>query len=206
VTYLLISTGAGEVICVTAALAFGLPVPFTAVQLLWLNLVTNGIQDVALAFEAQEPGVLDRTVRPARERVFDRVMIERTLLGGAVFGLIGFAAWLSWMQEARSVEESRNLMVQLFVLFEIFHIGNSRSERISLFRMSPRRNPILLLGTLAAISVHVAALYLPFTQQLLGVAPVGLDEWLTLAVLASTIIFVMEAHKFWSKRRALAGP
>jgi magnesium-transporting ATPase (P-type) len=201
VTYLLLSTGAGEVFCVTAALAFGLPVPFTAVQLLWLNLVTNGIQDVALAFEAGEPRVLDRPVRPARERVFDRVMIERTLLGGAVFGLIGFAAWLWWMHEGRSVAESRNLMVQLFVLFEIFHIGNSRSERISLFRLSPRRNPILLLGTLAAISVHLAALYLPFTQELLGVAPLGVNEWLTLAALAATIVVVMEAHKLWSRRR-----
>jgi len=201
VTYLLISTGAGEVICVTAALAFGLPVPFTAVQLLWLNLVTNGIQDVALAFEAGEPRVLDRSVRPARERVFDRIMIERTLLGGAVFGVIGFAAWLWWMHEARSIAESRNLMVQLFVLFEVFHIGNSRSERISLFRLSPGRNPILLLGTLAAISVHMGALYLPFTQELLGVAPLSVNEWLTLAALASTIVVVMEAHKFWSNRR-----
>ena len=204
VTYLLISTGAGEVVCVTAALAFGLPVPFTAVQLLWLNLVTNGIQDVALAFEAPEPGMLDRPVRPARERIFDRVMIERTLLAGAVFGVIGFAAWMFWMSEGRSVAESRNLMVQLFVLFEIFHIGNSRSERISLFRLSPRRNPILLLGTLAAISVHAAALYLPFMQELLGVAPLTGGEWLTLAVLAATIVVVMEAHKLWSQQRHAA--
>ncbi|NNL66370.1 MAG: HAD-IC family P-type ATPase, partial [Myxococcales bacterium] len=201
VTYLLISTGAGEVICVTAALAFGLPVPFTAVQLLWLNLVTNGIQDVALAFEAREPGVLDRPVRPTRERVFDRIMIERTLLGGAVFGVIGFAAWLGYMNEGRSVPEARNLMVQLFVLFEIFHIGNARSERISLFRLSPRRNPILLFGTLAAIGLHVGALYLPFTQKLLGVAPLRVDEWVTLAAMAATIVVVMETHKLWSNRR-----
>jgi magnesium-transporting ATPase (P-type) len=201
VTYLLISTGLGEVICVTAALAFGLSVPFTAVQLLWLNLVTNGIQDVALAFEAGEPRVLDRTVRPARERVFDRVMIERTLLGGAVFGVIGFGAWLWWMHEGRSVAEARNLMVQLFVLFEIFHIGNSRSERISLFRLSPLRNPILLLGTLAAMSVHLSALYLPFTQELLGIAPLSANEWLTLIVLAVTIVVVMEVHKAWLNRR-----
>ena len=152
-----------------------------------------------------DPGVLDRPVRPARERVFDRIMIERTLLAGAVFGLIGFASWLWWMHEGRSVAEARNLMVQLFVLFEIFHIGNSRSERISLFRLSPRRNPILLLGTLAAIGVHVGALYLPFTRELLGVAPLALDEWLTLAALAATIVVVMEAHKRWSSRRELPG-
>nr|MDJ0789781.1 HAD-IC family P-type ATPase [Myxococcota bacterium] len=197
VTYLLISTGAGEVLMVASALILGLPVPLTAVQLLWLNLVTNGIQDVALAFEAGEPGTLDRPPRPPRERIFDRVMIERTLLAGAVFGGIGLAAWIAWMEQGVPVEEARNRMVQLFVLFEIFHIGNCRSERISLFRLSPARNPILLVGTLAALGVHLAALHLPLTQRVLGLAPLGLGEWMTLASYAIAIVVVMEIHKLW---------
>ncbi|MAE96334.1 MAG: ATPase [Deltaproteobacteria bacterium] len=204
VTYLLVSTGAGEVLMVTAALVLGLPIPLTAVQLLWLNLVTNGIQDVALAFEAGEPGVLDRPPRPARERIFDRLMIERTLLAGGVFGGIGLAAWLFWMRQGVPVEEARNLMVQLFVLFEIFHIGNSRSERVSLFRMSPMRNPVLFMGTLGALGVHFAALYSPFTQRVLGLAPLDLGAWLSLATWAATIVVVMELHKAWRRWRPLA--
>ncbi len=200
VTYLLVSTGAGEVLLVTAALVLGLPIPLTAVQLLWLNLVTNGIQDVALAFEAGEPGVLDRPPRPAREGIFDRVMIERTLLAGLVFGGIGLAAWLSWMSEGLPIEAARNRMVQLFVLFEIFHIGNARSEHISLFRLSPLRNPILLAGTLGAMGVHLAAVYSPFMQRVLGVAPLELESWLTLAAYAFTIVVVMELHKAWRSR------
>ncbi len=194
-TYLLVSTGAGEVLLVTAALALGLPLPFTAVQLLWLNLVTNGIQDVALAFEAGEPRVLDRPPRPLRERIFDRVMIERTLLAGLVFGGIGLVAWWTWMARGVPVAEARNLLVQLFVLFEIFHIGNSRSERISLFRLSPLRNPVLLIGTLGALGVHLAAMYTPFFQGLLGIAPLPLATWAELAGLAATVLVVMELHK-----------
>jgi len=195
VTYLLISTGAGEVLAVSAAMALGLPVPFTAVQLLWLNLVTNGIQDVALAFEPPEPGVLKRTPRPPREGIFDRVMIERTLLAGAVFGLVGLGAFWSWLADGRSVDEARNLLVQLFVLFEIFHIGNSRSETRSLFRLSPLANPILLAGTLAAMTVHGVALYTPFFQELLDIQPLRLDEWASLAAMAASIVVVMEGHK-----------
>jgi len=195
VTYLLVSTGAGEVLLVTAALALGLPFPLAAVQLLWLNLVTNGIQGVALAFEAGEPGVLDRPPRPSRERIFERVMIERTLLAGAVFSGIGLAAWLAWTAEGIPLEEARNRMVQLFVLFEIFHIGNARSERISLFRLSPLRNPVLLLGTLAAVAVHVAALYAPLTREVLGLAPLELRTWIELALYAVSIVVVMELHK-----------
>ena len=195
VTYLLISTGAGEVLAVSAALALGLPVPFTAVQLLWLNLVTNGIQDVALAFEPPEPGVLQRAPRPPREGLFDRVMLERTLLAGVVFGLVGLGAFWGWLAEGRPLAEARNLLVQLFVLFEIFHIGNSRSETRSLLRLSPFSNPFLFVGTLAAISVHAAALYTPFLQQLLDVAPPRPEEWLSLVGLAASILVVMEGHK-----------
>ena len=199
-TYLLISTGLGEVILVTLALALGYPLPLTAVQLLWLNLVTNGIQDVALGFEAGEPGVLARTPRPPRERIFNRIMIERTLLGGLVFGGIGLAGWIAWLGEGRTVAESRNLLVQLFVLFEILHIGNSRSETVSLFRLSPLRNKILFLGTLGAATVHLAALYTPFFQDLLGIQPLAADEWLLLLALAAPVIVVMELHKAWRRR------
>ncbi len=196
-TYLLVSTGLGEVILVTTAIALGLPLPFTAVQLLWLNLVTNGIQDVALVFEPGEPGILDRPPRPPRERIFDSLMVTRTLLAGAVFAGIGLAWWHTWMSRGVPVEEARNLLVQLFVLFEIFHIGNSRSERISLFRQNPLGNPVLLVGTLSALGVHLAALSTPFLQDLLGVGPLGLRQWGELAVSAATIVVAMELHKAW---------
>jgi magnesium-transporting ATPase (P-type) len=89
VIYLLISTGAAEVLMVGLAVAAGLPLPLLPVQLLWLNLVTNGIQDVALAFEPSEGDVLRRRPRSPKERIFDRLMIERTIIGAAVMGLVG---------------------------------------------------------------------------------------------------------------------
>jgi magnesium-transporting ATPase (P-type) len=206
VTYLLISTGAGEVLAVTGALALGLPVPFTAVQLLWLNLVTNGIQDVALAFEPAEQGVLQRPPRPPREGIFDRLMIERTVLGGLVFGLIGLLCFRGWLTDGHTVEQARNLLVQLFVLFEVFHIGNSRSETRSLFRLNPVSNPLLLIGTLTALSVHVAALYTPAFQKLLSIAPPTLDEWARLVGLAASIVVVMELHKALRARWPIPRP
>jgi magnesium-transporting ATPase (P-type) len=200
VTYLLVSTGAGEVLLVAAAIALGLPVPFAAVQLLWLNLVTNGIQDVALAFEPGEPDILDRLPRPPREPIFDRLMIARTLLAGFVFGGLGLVCWFSWMSQGLPVAEARNLMVQLFVLFEIFHIGNARSERLPLLQLSPLRNPALFAGTLGSLGVHLGALYTPFFQDLLGIAPLSLGEWATLAGIAATILLVMESQKWWMNR------
>ena len=203
VTYLLVSTGVGEVVAVTGALALGLPIPFTAVQLLWLNLVTNGIQDVALAFEPGEPGALERPPRPPSQGLFDRLMLERTLLAGGVFGLVGLGCFFSWIEEGRSVADARNLLVQLFVLFEILHIGNSRSEVTSIFRLNAFSNPILFFGTLAALAVHIAALYTPVLQSLLDVQPIALRDFVALVGLASSIVVVMEIHKAWRRRRPL---
>jgi magnesium-transporting ATPase (P-type) len=191
------------VVLVTLAVATGLPIPLLPAQLLWLNLVTNGIQDVALALERAEPDVMQRRPRSSRERIFDRIMVERTLLAGAVLGLVGLAGWQVWLAGGRSVDEARNLMVQLFVFFEIFHIGNARSERISLFRLSPLRNPILLAGTLSALGVHVAAMYTPFFQRLLGISPLAPAEWLVLGAMAATVPALMESHKLWRRLRPL---
>jgi magnesium-transporting ATPase (P-type) len=205
-TFLLISTGAGEVLLVTFAIALGHPLPFTAAQLLWLNLVTNGIQDVALVFEPGEPGVLERPPRPAGARLVDRIMLQRTLLAALVFGVIGLLAWSHWLASGLAIDEARNHLVQLFVLFEIFHIGNARSERISLFRLSPLRNRILFLGTLGALAIHLAALHLPLFQQLLGVQWLPLRTWLGLGLAAGSIVGVMELHKLWLRRREAAPP
>src|SRR5210317_423603 len=91
VMYLLISTGAAEVVLVALALATGSPLPLLPAQLLWLNLVTNGIQDVALAFEPGDQSVRTRPPRPPSEPFFNRIMIERTVVAAAVMGCIGFA-------------------------------------------------------------------------------------------------------------------
>jgi magnesium-transporting ATPase (P-type) len=203
VTYLLVSTGVGEVLAVTGALALGMPVPFTAVQLLWLNLVTNGIQDVALAFEPGEPWTLDRAPRPPRQGLFDRLMLERTLIAGAVFGFVGLGCFAHWIGEGRPAEEARGLLVQLFVLFEVLHIGNSRSERISIFRLNPFGNRVLLVGTLTALGVHAAATFTPFLQRLLDLRPVAGADLVRLVAVAFSILVAMEAHKAWRNRHPL---
>ena len=90
--YLLISTGGAEIVLFSLALLSGLPLPLGAVQLLWLNLVTNGIQDVALAFEGGEPGVMSHPPRPPSEGLFNRLMVSQTLISGLAMGGIADSA------------------------------------------------------------------------------------------------------------------
>ncbi len=199
VIYLLISSGAAEVLLVFLALAAGLPLPLLPVQFLWLNLVTNGIQDVALALEPSEGDVLRRRPRPPREPIFNRLMIERTLVAAVVMGSVSFVAFQGMLQASWSEASARNALLLLMVLYENIHIGNCRSETKSAFGLSPLRSPILLVGTLVAQLVHLAVLYLPFGQKVLRTEPVSLRTWLTLLALALTVFVAMEIHK-WTWR------
>ncbi|MDT3436042.1 HAD-IC family P-type ATPase [Haloarcula sp. 1CSR25-25] len=195
VIYLLISTGAAEVVLVLLSLAAGLPLPLLPVQLLWLNLVTNGIQDVALAFEPKEDDVLARPPRSPDERIFNRLMIERTVVASIVMGVTGLLTFRWLLDSGMAESAARNALLLLMVLFESVHLGNTRSETRSIFRMPPWKSPILLVGAGTAFLVHLSALYFPPAQLVLGTAPVDLDVWVTLAGIALTLVAAMELHK-----------
>ncbi|MGB5440220.1 MAG: HAD-IC family P-type ATPase, partial [Gammaproteobacteria bacterium] len=202
VIFLLISTGAAELVLFTLALLFGLPLPLLAVQLLWLNLVTNGIQDVALAFEPGEGNELRCPPRQPREPIFNRLMIERVVLSALVIGSVAFLLFEFLLERGFSVDEARNGTLMLMVLFENIHVFNSRSEILSAFRHNPLRNPLLLFGTAAAQLVHIGAMYTPWISDVLHIQPITPEHWVVLLGLALTVLVVMELHKILWRRMA----
>lgn len=195
VIFLLISTGAAEIVLFALALLANVPLPLVAVQLLWLNLVTNGIQDVALAFEPGEGRELARAPRPPHEPIFNRLMIERVLLSALVIGGLAFGAYQWLLAQGYEVEAARNATLLLMVLFENVQAFNSRSEALSVFRHNPLRNKLLFFGTLAAQLVHIGAMYTPGLRDVLGVQPVSFEQWAELLVLALILLAVMEGYK-----------
>jgi calcium-translocating P-type ATPase len=202
VVFMLVSTGAAEVAIFFFAMIAGLPMPLIAVQLLWLNLVTNGIQDVALAFEKAEGDELSYPPRRPGEPIFDRVMRRRILHSMLVMGGGGFLVFAWLLAQGYSLEYARNLLLLLFVLFENFQTFNSRSERHSVFRQGFGRNPLLVLAIPAAQGVHIAAMYIPVLRDTLQVAPVSLADWAGLLLIASSLLVVMELEKAWDARRS----
>ena len=206
VTYLLISTGFAEVVLFTLALVANLPLPLLAVQLLWLNLVTNGIQDVALAFEGGEPGVMKKKPRPPSETIINRLMAEETLVSGLYMGVSAFVVWYFLLGAGVEESAARNLVLLLMVLLENCHVFNCRSESMSAFRVPVSRNYFLIIGVIAAQGIHILSMYIPFMQDVLGVAPVTFDEWLIFFMMALTLIAVMEVYKYGGKfRNRVAG-
>ncbi len=201
VIYLLVSMGAAELLMVLLAVITGLPVPLLPVQLLWLNLVTNGIQGVALAFEPGEGDSLRRKPRPPGEAVFNRLMIERMLVAVLVVGGGGFLVYDVTIQLGWRVEEARNLLLLVMVLFENFHVGNCRSETRSALALSPLRSPVLFFGTLGALLIHIAGMYIPFLQDMLATQPVSLGLWGIAIGVSVLIVPAVELHKWWWAKR-----
>ncbi len=195
VTYLLIATGAAEIILFVLSIIAGTPIPLFAVQLLWLNLVTNGIQDVALAFEAGESGAMKRPPRDPKEGIFDRLMIQQTAIAGLAMGCIAFAVWVYLLKQGYGEFAARNLLLMLMVLLENVHVFNCRSERVSAFRVPLRNNVLLVLGVLVAQGVHIASMYIPAMQGVLHTQPIGFSEWGILLVCALLMLAVMEVFK-----------
>lgn len=202
VILLLISTGAAEILLFLLAVGLGLPIPLVAVQILWLNLVTNGIQDVALAFEGGEKGVMRQPPRDPNEGIFNRRMIEQATLTGATMGLLGFGLWYYLLSAGWEEGAARNLVLLLMVLFQNYHVFSCRSEERSAFQVPLRNNRVLAVGVVAALGLHLLAMQLPFMQGLLGVAPVTLAQFGGLALLAATVLVVMELYKLLRGERA----
>ncbi|MFN3917974.1 MAG: cation-translocating P-type ATPase [Flavobacteriales bacterium] len=201
VTYLLISTGAAEIMLFLASLITGLPMPLTAVQLLWLNLVTNGIQDVALAFEGGEPGAMKRKPKNPKEGIFNRKMIEQTLLSGFVMGGLAFSLWYILLEDNFSELHARTMVLMLMVLLENIHAFNCRSEYSSVFKVPLSRNWYIVLGVLAAQLIHQIAIQIPFMQTVLQTDNVSLAEWGKLLATSLVLLAVMELYKLISKNR-----
>jgi P-type Ca2+ transporter type 2C len=196
VIYLLVSTGAAEILLFTLSLIYDMPLPLTAVQILWLNLVTNGIQDVGLAFEPGEGDELNQPPRRHNEPVFDRLMLERIGLSALVMGGVSFFYFKYLIDSGVGEVSARNMTLLLMVLFENFMVGNCRSETKSAFTMNPLKNRILFFGTILSQLGHIGSMYTPWIKDVLGVSPVSLKDWISLFFMGCSILMIMEIYKF----------
>jgi cation-transporting ATPase F len=196
VTFFLLSTGVAVVIAIFAAIIAGFPLPLLPAQIIWVNLVTNGVQDVALAFEPGEKGVLRRGPRPPGEGVLSAVLWERTALVGAVIAIATLSFFLTeYYVSDETLERARTMALTTMVLFQAVHVGNSRSEHLSAFQKSPISNPFLFVGTLTALLIHTGALYWAPTQTILEVEPLNLAEWARILAASLSVVAVVEVHK-----------
>lgn len=195
-----ISIGAAEILLFLFAITMGLPMPLTTVQLLWLNLVTGGLQDLPLTLEKAEGGELKHKPRPVGEPIFNRIMIQRIAINSVFMACFAFVLFWWLLKEGYTVESARNIILLLMVLFENVQAFNSRSETMSLFKQPFFSNPLLLVGIFMAQAIHITAMHLPLAQEILAVSPISLMAWEWLLASAIALFGLNEAYKIWWRR------
>ncbi len=203
VTIFLVSCGFGELLTIFACMLSGLHLPYLPAQILWLNLVTNGFQDVALAFEPGEKGVLERKPRPAGERILSSIMIQRTLLMGSIMGFGTFIIYYIELAAKVPVESARSVALTAMVFFQFYQALNCRSETLSIFEMHPLSNPFLFVSMIGAFFAHLAVLYVPALQYIFRTVPLDFRQWTLIIMISITIVFGVELDKFIRRRRTL---
>lgn len=195
VTLFLLSTGLGQVILILAALVLFLPLPLLPAQILWMNLVTNGLQDVALGFEPGEKGIEDQPPRHPAEPVISRLMIERLLVIGVVLAAGTLATFVWQLNIGASIDKARTVALTTMVLFQLFNVFNARSERLSIFQMSMLSNPFLFYSIIASIMAQLAIIYVPAFHFIFRTTPLNITDWLVILPTALTVIVAVEIDK-----------
>jgi Ca2+-transporting ATPase len=201
VTFFLLSTGVGEVLTIVAALVLAWPLPFVASQILWINLVTNGFQDIALAFEPAEPGLSRQRPRPVSEDVLSRRLLARLGVVGAVLaaGTLGVFWWT--LRASGDLTLARTVALTQMVVFQFFHVFNCRSLDRSILKVPLFSNPFLFTTLVMAWLAHLAVLYVPLLQTVFRTVPLSGAQWGMIVLVGTTVILGGEVDKAWNRWR-----
>jgi potassium/sodium efflux P-type ATPase len=200
VVLFLIPTGFAAIVSILMAMVLGVPVPYVAAQLLWINLVTNGLQDVALAFEPGEKDIIKRKPRHPKEGIMSRVMFERSVLVGLLISVGIIYNFTNALDDGDSLERARTVAVTTMVFFQFFQAWNSRSEHRSVFRINPLSNPFLFYSMVAALLAQIAVIYVPALQWVFRTEPLTGAEWVRIVLVALTVVVAVEVDKAIRRR------
>ena len=199
----LLSCNVGEIVLLAGAVLGGLPLPLSAVQILYVNLATDGLPALALAVDPPEADLMGRKPRNPRVGIFTRPVVTGLLVGGLWSGLVTMSLFASLLRTGRPLEQVMAITFVLLVLIQFFHAYNCRSDRLSVVRR-PFANRWLNTAIAWEMLMLAAILYVPFFQRLFGTFSLTPSDWVLTMALAASIIPVIEAVK-WMTRRGRLG-
>lgn len=199
-------TNGGEAFTIIMAILFGLTLPVTAVQILWINMVTTVALSVTLAFEPAEPGAMLRPPRPVEQKLLSGRLLWRILFVSVlmVAGAFGTYAWA--IERGLPVETARTMVVNALVVMEIFYLFSVRYVHgTSLTWEGVLGTRAVLMGVVAVVAAQFAFTYLPFLQRIFDSRPVAAADGLLIIGVGVALLVVVEIEKRVARRMGFAG-
>ncbi len=202
VVYMLVSCGLAEVLFFSLSILLGLPMPLVAVQLLWLNLVTDGLQDLALSFEKEEEDTMNEKPRSPSEPLFDKLLIQEIAVSGLFIGLIVFLVWFILLKEFNmDTTLARGYIMALMVFMQNIHVFNCRSEKKSTFKISLASNWFVSIAVFSSIGLQILIMEVPFLSHFLSTESIPVNHLILLLLAALPILVVMELFKLLKRSK-----
>ncbi len=196
IIFFLLSCGLAEVLFFCLSILFNLELPLVAIQLLWLNVVTDGIQDFALSFEKAEKDIMHEQVRDTDENLFDRNLMEEVFVSGLIIGVLVFLVWYYLICIVKlDILVARSYIMALMVFIQNIHVFNCRSEKKSAFQISFKSNMFIVFGVGASILLQIIMMEIEPLAHILKITPIPFFHLLHLFILSLTILLLMEAYK-----------
>jgi P-type Ca2+ transporter type 2C len=199
----LLSCNVGEIVLLAGAVVAGLPLPLSAVQILYVNLATDGLPALALAVDPPERDLMLRKPRDPRVGIFTRPIMAMLLVAGLWSAFVNLSLFIWLLQAGRPLREVMALTFVSLVLIQFFNAYNCRSDRLSVLRR-PFANRWLNTAVGWEMLLLVGIVYTPFLQSAFGTFSLAPTDWLLAGLLAFSIVPVLEALK-WTARRGWFG-
>lgn len=199
----LLSSNIGEITLMASASLLGLPLPLTAVQILYVNLATDGLPALALSVDPPEPDLMRRPPRDTKTGVFTRPVVALMVIGGLWSALVNLGVFSWALRSGRNIVEAMTMTFVSLVLIQFFKAYNFRSDRHSVLKR-PFANKWLNLAIIWEVILLIVIIYLPFLHDAFGTYYLPLVDWVIVFCLAFTIAPVLELAK-WMVRRGWFG-
>ena len=199
----LLSSNIGEIGLMAGASLLGLPLPLSAVQILYVNLATDGLPALALALDPPERDLMKRPPRDPRSGIFTRAVVVLMLVGGVWSTLVNMGLFIWALKSGRTVKQAMTMTFVSLVLIQFFKAYNFRSDRHSVLNR-PFANKWLNLAILWELLMLALIIYLPFMHRMFDTFSLTLADWLIILGLAFTVSPVLELAK-WMERRGWFG-
>ncbi|WP_243685462.1 HAD-IC family P-type ATPase [Methanosarcina barkeri] len=170
--------------------------PVIAVQILWINLITDGLPPMALSMEAPDRGLMKQKPTKAKEGLVSRRMLLTSLGLGTLIAVQSIWVLYESLNNGVSLPKIQTLIFTLVVISLMFNAFNWRSERYSVFSLGIFTNRSLIYAVLSTVILQLAAVYVPIMQTAFRTVPLSLSDWAMIIPLASTTLIAMEFMKY----------
>lgn len=196
----LLSCNAGEILVMLTASLLGWRVPLLPIQILWVNLVTDGFPALALGIDPIDKNVMKRPARPKNEPVITRKMGGMIITQGVFLACCSLLAyWFVLVVEKGSIERARTACFIVLACSQLVHSFNCRNMKESIFKIGFFTNSTLILAALFSFSLQMSVIYIPFLQDVFKTVPLGLNDWLLVVAISSFPLWAMELVKLLRK-------